>query len=487
MFLVTLVHDASQEPVDDAKVEIFQGNTKLGFARTDSSGNLNYLLPSGDYRAKVLATGRDEVEKSFALRADGQSDSANETKISMTSVGLVKANITDDLGNPIACKASFDGIEGTPNPNFGPDSRAFAMQNVRYCQNGKFEQGIGPGKYEAIVSHGTEFDARIIPIEIKPNQTTTLAAKLNRSVETPGWVSTEFHSHSTPSGDNASDQLGRVLNLLTEQIDFAPCTEHNRIDSYLPHLESLDVVGKMATCPGLELTGSPLRINHQNTFPMIMRPRTQDGGAPKASNNPVHPLGKIYTEVSELAPPGKPGNTIFNWLQFSNLGYRIPGVINADAHWNFHGSGHYRNYVRSSTDDPAEIDPLEIVRNSIAGRIVMSGGPYLSVSIQGQSLVDGKVVTGEIGDELQLKKDSVKLLVKVQCPNWLDVSRVQIVVNGRLEKHLNFTRRNSENMFKNGTVKFEQEIPNSLKEDSHLIVSSCWPMERALRTTIGIS
>ena len=53
-------------------------------------------------------------------------------------------------------------------------------------------------------------------------RTPRLEAKLVRSVKTDGWISGDFHSHSSPSGDNTSSQLGRVLNLLCEHVEFAP-------------------------------------------------------------------------------------------------------------------------------------------------------------------------------------------------------------------------------------------------------------------------
>ena len=515
-----IVQDNSGRRVEDAKVVILQGEETVALARTGESGELTKLLDEGKYKVAVAASGRKDVVFLLAVTNEGFKEPIVAT---MSSLGTIVATITDDKGQPIACKVSFDGVEGTKSPHFGPESRAVAMVNARYSANGSFEQKLGPGKYEAIVSHGTEYDAKVVPITVTENETTKLEVALKHSVETPGWISTEYHSHSSESGDNTSDQLGRVLNLLAEQIDFAPCTEHNRVDTYLPHLESLHAVNLMATCPGMELTGAPLPQNHQNAFPLIMRPRTQDGGGPTTHSNPVvqierlkywdnkseklvqmnhpnlmsvyadqdsnneadagfskmfdyvdvievHPLTSILSPPTELPPPGKRGNTIFQWLQLLNQGYRIPGVINADAHYNFHGSGYYRNYVMSSTDDPAKIDTMEIVRNSKAGRVIMSSGPYLSVQAEGQSLDGDSVVKGEVGDDVALKKDTVKLNIKVQCPNWIDIDLVQVVVNGRLEESLRFTRKDTPKRFQSGTIKFDQSVSVPLKEDAHLIV-----------------
>ena len=180
----------------------------------------------------------------------------------------------------------FRGVEGTKDPVLGPPSGEHAVGNLYYSHDGKFEQIVPPGKYEAIVSHGPEYDAVFTPIEVKQGETAHLAARPKHTVSTPGWISADFHSHSTPSGDNTASQLGRVLNLLCEHVEYAPCTEHNRVSSYDPHLELLGVKHLMGTCSGIELTGSPLPINHQNAFPMRMTPRTQNNGGPTNDIDP---------------------------------------------------------------------------------------------------------------------------------------------------------------------------------------------------------
>lgn len=84
-----------------------------------------------------------------------------------------------------------------------------------------------------------------------------------------------------------------MLNLLAEHLEFAPCTEHNRIDTYEDDLQVLKATQWMATCTGMELTGSPLPVNHQNAFPMKRKPLMQDGGAPVTDENPVVQIERL--------------------------------------------------------------------------------------------------------------------------------------------------------------------------------------------------
>jgi hypothetical protein len=151
----------------------------------------------------------------------------------------------------------------------------------------------------------------------------------------------------------------------------------------------------------------------------------------------------------------------FVWLQLLNQGHRLACVAVSDAH-SVHGSGTggWRTYVRSSTDDPARIDWKEIVRNAKAGRTLVTTGPFLEVTTE-----DG---TGPGGSTRA--HAGVRLHVKVQCSDWLRIDRVQVLINGRPSPRLNFTRATHPDYFHDGTVQFERDLGVPLAEDAHLIV-----------------
>lgn len=518
---VTPVKFSLEDPsggVAHSRVTLTHDGKSVGSARTDRHGNVSFLLPEGTYQASIVSLGQNPVQRSFGVL------NQREVRVRVkyeTNPPVVRANIRDDQGRPIPCKVAFYGINGTKDPDWGPDSAANPVKNLHYSHNGQFSQVIPPGEYEVIISHGNEYDAEFLTIKAAPGKITPIASTLKRVVDSTGWVSTDYHSHSTPSGDNTSDQRGRVLNLLAENIEFAPCTEHQRVDSYVPHLRALHAENLMATCSGMELTGSPLPLNHQNSFPLIHRPRTQDGGGPRIdpdpvvqirriaywddkseklvqSNHPnliqmtgdadlngvvddgfkemfeymdvmeVHPPEKIFQKPDSLPAKGNRGNVIFNWMQLLNQGYRVYGVVNTDAHYNFHGSGWIRNYVKSSTDDPARIQTMEMVHQTEQGRVIMSTGPFMEASLE----VDDSGKRYISGDTVNAPAKKATLHVKIQCANWLDVNRVQVFVNGHALKNLNFTRRTHPKMFSNDVVKFDQSIPLELNSDSHVIVAT---------------
>jgi hypothetical protein len=177
----------------------------------------------------------------------------------------------------------------------------------------------------------------------------------------------------------------------------------------------------------------------------------------------VHPVQSALT----LQPrQGEYNDTLFNWLQMLNDGKRVPGVVNTDAHYNFHGSGWLRNWIRCPTDDPAAINVLDIVHAAEQGALVMSNGPFLEVTA---SLPNGGE-TFEVGDTIEAPEGQVTLNVKVQCPNWFDINRVFVLVNGRIAPEHNYTRESHPGMFGDGVIKFEQTLTVAVDEDAHIIV-----------------
>lgn len=513
--LVNLSITDPAKKVANVRVQLVAEGRVIGIGRTDEQGIAKICCPAGEYELRINSQGRVETNEKIEVK-EGLLDLA----LQIPEPGYLQVHCRDGEEKPIPFKLSLKGLDGTPDPNFGPDSLAWASQNAAYSHDGELKLDLLPGKYQYIASRGPEYDIALAKFEVVQGKVTELSPILPRVVDTTGWVSTDFHSHSTPSGDNTSDQLGRVLNLIAEQVEFAPCTEHNRIDTYEHHLEALKAYPWIKSCTGMELTGGPLPVNHQNAFPLKRKPYTQDGGAPVTDINPIvqierlamwddgseklvqanHPdLVQIYSDINkdgvadagvkemfkymdvmEIHPPAdifkspeivngssKRPNTMFYWMQLLNLGYRIPGVINMDAHYNFHGSGAQRNFVRSSTDDPSKIDVMEMVHESEKGHIVVSTGPFMTVE-----LVEGGKGVAIPGDLVAVSEKKARLRIKVQCANWLDIDRVQVFVNGRPEEKYNFTRRDHGEKFGNGVVKFEQEIEIELTSDAHLIVAA---------------
>jgi hypothetical protein len=151
----------------------------------------------------------------------------------------------------------------------------------------------------------------------------------------------------------------------------------------------------------------------------------------------------------------------FIWRQLLNQGHRLVAVGVADAHSVYgNGVGCWRGYIPSSTDEPAKIDWAELSPRVKQGNMVLTTGPFLEVTTQ----------NGKIAGDDDRATGGIDLKVRVQCTDWIDIDRVQVLVNSRPDPKLNFTRAANPTMFQDGVVKFEQIIHVPLQQDAHLIV-----------------
>lgn len=511
------VREAGGAPVATAALTIRgAGKDTRAMAYPDREGRFMFQLPEGDYSVDTVDAGRAATK--HVVKVGAGQDARLE--VTMTRAAAVEFAMADEQGRSLPCKVQFHGVDGTPQPNLGPPNRAHGCVDQYHSAKGAFRVALPPGKYKVIVTRGIEYGHLQQTIELRAEQTIQVKGVLKRLVDTTGWVSADYHNHSTPSGDNTTATDDRIINLAAEHIEFAPTTEHNRLYDWRPHIRKLELGDFIQTVPGLELTGGGA---HQNSFPFTPEPFKQDNGAPVWNtdsritaitlrdwqgaepdrwiqiNHPdmvanfidrdadgqvdggfrglaelIDGLETQNFRASELLG-GRPfrieKNNVrqdavvylreFIWLQMLNRGHRYAAMAVCDAHSVYgNGVGGWRMYMPSKSDFPVEIDWRENSRHAKAGRSVLTTGPFLQVRTDDGTLPGGTMRAS----------NAVKLSVKVQCTDWIDIDRVQVLVNGRPRKELNFTRQTHPDWFGNGTVKFDRVIEVPLSQDAHLIV-----------------
>lgn len=531
--------DEAKAPASHAAMRVAIQGTSLPHY-PDSKGAFAFRLPPGQHAITVDDLGRDRIERTVNV----QPSAKTQLDLQVAKASAVEVNIRDEAGQPLPGRAQFIGVDGTATPNLGTSYRAHGSDHQYQVHDGHFVQQLPPGRYLVRITRGPEYDLAEQTITVAAKATAQVNAVLRRTVDTKGWVATDFHSHSTPSGDNYCSTRDRLINLVAEHIEFAPTTEHNRIYNWQPAIEQLALTRYLKTIPGLELTGSG---DHLNAFPLKEDRFAQDGGAPVYNFDPRinalvlrnwgtpsrfpggsrhdtyqtarvnapylaggpdrwvqinHPsVGNAFFDRNRdgivdggfngleqmldaaevwsadiLSGPtivragraaaaagagrGAPNRT-FGWLQMLNQGRRIWCVAVSDAHRIFGGgAGGWRTYVPSSTDDPAQIDASEIIRNAKAGRMMISNGPFLEVTTA-DGLPIGSTVVAE---------GSIHLKIRVRAAAWMDINRVQIMLSGRQPKEYNFTIKTHPAMFGDGVLRFDQTVAVALQRDEHLIV-----------------
>lgn len=502
--------EADGKGISTAAISIPDGKKTLT-AYPDANGGYSLKLPQGEVELLVDDLGRTQAKVS-----------SKAAKVVLAEASRIRFDITDESGKSIPCKAHFEPLDvGAPKLNLGPKWRAHGCVDQYHSEKGQFTQQLPAGKYRVVVVRGPEYGHLSKEVTLAAGQEFVLKGTLKRLVDTKGWISSDFHNHSTPSGDNVCDTDGRLINVAVEHLEFAPTTEHNRLYDWEPMIKALGLEAHIKTVKGMELTGSR---QHFNAFPFEPDPLLQDGGAPVWNDDPRitalslrrwqgeradryiqfnHPdLSNMFidrdgdgiadggfvgvgamidasesqngpgTDILHDAPfkvsraPGAlaaKASTVreFVWRQLLNQGHRLVAVGVADAHSVYgNGVGCWRGYIPCSTDEPAKIDWVELAPRVKQGNMVLTTGPFLEVTTQ----------NGKIAGDDDRATGGIDLKVRVQCTDWLDIDRVQVLVNSRPDPKLNFTRATHPKMFQDGVVKFDQKIHVPLQHDAHLIV-----------------
>jgi len=482
------------------------------------NGESTFSLPEGDYDIEISDRGRKSVKQKISVNQKG----TYQLRFTLSDLSGVAFDICDKNNLSTPCKIQFSGTGKTGTPNLGPQNRAHGCVDQWHSETGKFNVALNPGTYRLVITRGVEFSHLVREVTVKAGQFTNVSGTLKRLVNTTGWISADFHNHSTPSGDNQCGTDDRIINLVAEHIEFAPTTEHNRLYNWAPHIKKLGLGNQLSTIVGLELTGGGAG-SHHNSFPLPSpNPYAQDGGAPVFKKDPRlnvinlqnmgdwspdrwihvnHPniaekfwdrnldgkadggFAGYENYIDALESQNFRGNDIlakspwtitrrgtsesvrevreFVWLQMLNQGMRTRAIAVADAHSVYgNGVGGWRTYIPSSTDEPGKIDPMEIIRNAKAAQLMLTTGPFLEVNV-------GKAISGS---DIKSTSGKVKLKVKVQCTDWIDIDRVQVLVNGKQKPEYNFTTKSHPKFFGTGIVKFDRTIEIKLEEDAHLIV-----------------
>ena len=412
-------------------------------------------------------------------------------------------------------KVMIKGVNGTPDPNFGPATLPFQAGNLCFSNDGQFSVNLPAGQYQAWIGRSPEYTLERRTFSVAYGSTATVGAGIRRAFDSEGWIVADFHNHTTNSNDSIADPHGRVVGIAANGIEFAPATEHNRISSFAPYIEEERLTPFLHSTGSIELSGrpGPGAINHQIAFPLHVETGAQGGGAPTTDKDPKVQMGRLYhfdhdaekfvqqnhpdigwlyfdknqdgridggfgtrpfTDAMEInrditvllksleMPAGakRPGRG-FAWLQMLNQGDRIYGSANSDAHVTAFNDGSIFTWVKSATDDPAKLVPLQLARAAKTGKMVMSNGPFLQVHL------DGMLPGGDVR-----WREGMPLKVQVKCADWIDIDRVQVLVNGRPDPRLNFTRAAQPAAFQSGAspVRFQAAIPLHLRADAHIIV-----------------
>jgi hypothetical protein len=337
--------------------------------------------------------------------------------------------------------------------------------------------------YRARISRGPEYNLVETVIDGRPGQgNVMIEIPITRTVNTGGYLAADFHVHSAPVSPDAGGRLRDILRLAAGSgVELVGLTEHDGFDDVEGALAPLwpRTERPLSTITGVEL-GGPAGAHFTVMFP--------DGPSPEGlaaiRSIPTEPiagwmkgirglpsrplLGMVHPRlgygsyldtplcgawaqrdrtVAPICPQAYDTFEVLSgwdlcsahihwalddWYALLNLGIVTTGVSGSDSHY-LTGMqvGMPRTYLATNDDGVSHVvgrDVLVALRNR---RTVLTTGPFATLVI-GES---------SEGERLTPAKEPVKAVIRVQAANWVDVTRVRFLQDGKAIREWTIDRK----------------------------------------------
>jgi len=424
-------------------------------------------------------------------------------------VGTVLVEIRDDADVPIPARLTFRSVGDTPKLYFTTidigreEVGGIAAYDRVFVLRGDCELHVPVGQYDVWVSHGPEWDTTRERIEVKPGADVEVHAKLHHVIDTPGWISGDFHVHAAASLDSRVPMRDRVHQFVADGVDLIVSTDHNVIADYAPLIAELGVSDLLASATGDEITTKTW--GHFGAFPLQPEEGELGHGAIAVSKRAP---AEIFADVRKHAPAAlidihhprlehgdigyfhlagldektgkatRPGfsmdfdavevlngyqdadrktldRVVGDWIAFLDAGKRVAATGNSDTHHlTFNLGGYPRNYVALGDVPIAKIDAAMVVTAVKAGRSYLTTGPIVDASIGGASL----------GDTATVKDGKALLKLRVRAASWVSTRTITIIGPGGAVLATRPAPTTT------SVVRFDDVIPLDFARDGYVIV-----------------
>ncbi|MEM9487917.1 MAG: hypothetical protein AAGC55_02170 [Myxococcota bacterium] len=156
---------------------------------------------------------------------------------------------------------------------------------------------LPPGTYELVFSRGPHYTIDRHTVTIEPRVATRVEAYVNRAVDRQGWVTADFHIHSTNSMDSGTPLDNRVIGAVAEDMDFLSSSDHDWLTRYQYLIDEMGLSDRLGNQVGVEITTQ--EYGHFIAFPL--RYQAWDDGERETSNGAVQWRGRSPLCIMESA------------------------------------------------------------------------------------------------------------------------------------------------------------------------------------------
>ncbi|MBI1745802.1 MAG: PHP domain-containing protein [Acidobacteria bacterium] len=459
-----VVEAVTSAKVSGASIKIEQDGKPYSTILGRPDGTYSAWLPLGAYRLSATGYGRSGSTIRRLSLSRGQESIQD---FALSKQGHVDFTIVDRIsGRRLPAKLTFRGLGTTPDPDFGPAYQIPAA-NVVFSHTGNGSVILPPGLYEVTASRGIEYTIDRARLAVGADRPGAVHARLERVVNTTGYIAGDFHLHAENSPDSNISLRDKVIDLVAEGIEFAVATDHNYLTDYSKAIKDLQLESELKSTVGNEVTVSGKF--HFNAFPLALQTGKPGQGAvavlgktpqqlfdeirqnpgeeviqinhPRAGSIGYFDTFKLDTDSGKSADPNYSdkfdaievfnGKRIFDaervlqdWFNLLNRGYVYTATGNSDSHQIVgEEAGYPRNLVWVGKDNPADVRADEIVEAVRRHRIVVTNGPFIEFSA-GPNFPMGSTVPG--------RRTAVTFDIKVQSAPWVDVAEVTLIGNGEV-------------------------------------------------------
>ncbi|MDE2990848.1 MAG: CehA/McbA family metallohydrolase [Chloroflexota bacterium] len=366
-------------------------------------------------------------------------------------------------GRPMPCRIHFRSPDGVPYQPHGHHSHLNAEHDTWHVDvggdlrldqatyayiDGRCQGWLPTGRVLVDVARGFEYQPLRAEIDIKPGQR-ELELRLDRwtDMNAQGWYSGDTHVHFL-SGDGANvEAAGEDLNvvnvlqsqwgsLFTNTEDFIGrprvsddgrtivyVSQENR-QHFLGHLTLLGLTDPvMPWCSDGPTEAEPGGSMETTLSHWADACHAQGGTVviphlPFPNGEPAALIATGRADAVEMLTQGPFAHT--EYYRYLNGGYRLPLVGGTDKMSSEVPVGLYRTYVRLPSDEPFSYESW--CANMAAGRTFLSGGPIISLRVEGH----------EPGDTLHLDRNGGSVTVEASVESILPVHSLQIVREGEV-------------------------------------------------------
>ena len=352
-----------------------------------------------------------------------------ELRLDVSPGGELHVRVIDaDTNQPVVARLIVKGVEGTVDPNFGPDYRASGAGPLMDVLDGDVATPLPTGRYRVAATRGIEWSIDAETVEVQSGHTKNVDLALRHIVPTPGLVGCDLHVHARPSFDTPVTAEDRVLSLVSAGVDFAVPTEHNLVGDYSGPLAVLGLSKQLATVTGVEVTTYNPRFGHFGVFPYPAGGVPPFKGATAAGvfaagkrgdptrvvqvNHPRLPSGIGYFHVVgfdpkvgrvpagmrtdfdtlevyngyDLATRTRTEQVLEDWFALLNLGKHIWATGSSDSHRiQYQWAGYPRTMAivdgKAAGDTGQPIEPGPVVAAIKKGHSFVTSGPMIELEL----------------------------------------------------------------------------------------------------------